>query len=78
MSMGLFAGGAGDPGEEKMICAKCGSTCTRTDPPVCTACFIQGWGRLPEMLLPEPEAPLYVSDKPAKPQKAKPKKKGRR
>lgn len=45
-------------------------------PHVCTPHFIEGWGRLPDMPLPEekpapdadpskgtPEAPLYVSDK---------------
>jgi hypothetical protein len=35
-------------------------------PAACTKHFIEGWGRLPEMPLPEEEAPLYVSDKPPK------------
>jgi len=40
----------------------CDNGCDRL-PHVCDKHFIEGWGRLPWMPLPE-EAPLYVSDKP--------------
>lgn len=60
-----------------MDCLVCGKPCTRENPQVCTPCFIQGWGRLPDMPLPKPkvellkeeqlatveERPVYVSDK---------------
>lgn len=41
---------------------------TSREPHVCTKHFLEGWGRLPDMPLPEQtgiklKAPLYVSDK---------------
>lgn len=40
----------------------CGKPTSRI-PHVCTKHFIEGWGRLEDMPLPEEDAPLYVSDK---------------
>ena len=58
------------PKEYPFKCAMlgCDNGCGRL-PHVCDKHFIEGWGRLPWMPLPEEkleEAPLYVSDKPKK------------
>ncbi len=47
-------------------CLICGAPNSRASN-VCTGCLTKGWGRLPNMPLPQPKvkksAPLYVSDK---------------
>ena len=40
----------------------CTNRCSRV-PHVCTKHFIEGWGRLPDMPLPEVKPEVYVSDK---------------
>jgi hypothetical protein len=51
------------------ICAKCGTHCTRLLPAgaVCTKCFIEGWGRLPDMPLPEVKSEIVKLIKPMNP-----------
>ena len=46
-----------DFGQRNKTCVMCGSLTSREidGKAVCTKCFTAGWGRLPEMKLPDPE-----------------------
>ena len=63
-----------DSASRQYKCVKCGLPTSRMlkDGAVCTKCFIEGWGRLLGMELPQPfiqevkppvKAPLYISRK---------------